>query len=81
MAFLGQETAAGALLSLYAATEPVVSGEFFGPSRTFNMSGSPMRVRLPKRANDLTIARALWKASEILTGVSFDLGLDIQATA
>jgi NAD(P)-dependent dehydrogenase (short-subunit alcohol dehydrogenase family) len=81
MTFLGQDAAAGALPSLYAATEAVVSGEFFGPSRKFNMNGAPMRVRLPKRANDLAMARALWNASETLTRVRFAEGVDVQASA
>jgi NAD(P)-dependent dehydrogenase (short-subunit alcohol dehydrogenase family) len=81
MSFLGQEARAGALPSLYAATGTAVSGQFFGPSRKFNMNGPATRVRMPKRANDLTMAHALWNASEKLTGVSFELDPDIRATA
>jgi NAD(P)-dependent dehydrogenase (short-subunit alcohol dehydrogenase family) len=81
MSFLGQDAAAGALPSLYAAAAPVVSGEFFGPSRRFNMNGPATRVRTPKRANNVAMAHALWKASEQLTGVTFDLAPDIRATA
>ena len=81
MSFLGQDAAAGALPSLYAAAGPVVSGEFFGPSRRFNMNGPATRVRTPKRANNVAMAHALWKASEQLTGVTFDLAPDIRATA
>jgi len=39
------------------------------------------RVRLPKRANDLAAANALWNASGRLTGVSFDDGFGIRASA
>jgi hypothetical protein len=81
MSFLGQDAAAGALPSLYAAAGAVASGEFFGPSRKFNMNGPATRVRMPKRANDVALAHALWTASEKLTGVIFDLAPDIRATA
>ncbi len=72
MSFLGQPAEAGALPSLYSAVGPVESGEFFGPSRKFNMNGAPMRVRMPKRADAAQSALALWRASERLTGVTFD---------
>jgi len=58
-----------------------ISGEFFGPSRKFNMNGPATRVRMPKRANDIPMAHALWRASEKLTGVVFDLPADVRATA
>ena len=32
-------------------------------------------------ANDVAMAQALWKASERLTGVTFDLATDTRATA
>jgi NAD(P)-dependent dehydrogenase (short-subunit alcohol dehydrogenase family) len=73
MRFLGQPAEAGALPSLYAAVGQAESGEFFGPSQKFNMNGAPMRVRMPKRADDLRSAYALWQASERLTGVAFNL--------
>jgi NAD(P)-dependent dehydrogenase (short-subunit alcohol dehydrogenase family) len=81
MTFLGQDAAGGALPSLYAATGAVASGEFFGPSRKFNMNGPATRVRMPKRANDVAMAQALWKASERLTGVTFDFAADTRVTA
>ena len=81
MRFLGQDAAAGALRSLYAAAGAVVSGEFFGPSWKFNMNGPATRVRMPKRANDVATAHALWKASDKLTGAIFDRARDIRAIA
>ncbi|OJH34154.1 oxidoreductase [Cystobacter ferrugineus] len=72
MAFLGQPADEGALPSLYAAVGEVASGEFIGPSRKFTLNGPPKEVPLPKRANDVSTARALWDVSEKLTGVRFD---------
>jgi NAD(P)-dependent dehydrogenase (short-subunit alcohol dehydrogenase family) len=74
MSFLGQDSDAGALPSLYAATGEVASGEFFGPREKLNMNGPPVEVRLPKRANDRAMARALWEVSEKLTGVVYEFG-------
>jgi NAD(P)-dependent dehydrogenase (short-subunit alcohol dehydrogenase family) len=81
MRFLGQESDAGALPSLYAATGEVASGEFFGPREKLNMNGSPVEVRLPKRANDVAMARVLWEASEKLTGVTYELGAPLRRSA
>jgi NAD(P)-dependent dehydrogenase (short-subunit alcohol dehydrogenase family) len=81
MSFLGQNSAAGALPSLYAATEEVSSGEFFGPRDKLNMNGAPVEVRLPKRAKDVALARALWEASEKLTGVTYDFGAPLRQSA
>jgi hypothetical protein len=44
------------------------------------MNGPATRVRMPKRANDVAMAQALWKASERLTGVTFDLAAGTRAT-
>jgi hypothetical protein len=45
------------------------------------MNGPATRVRTPKRANNVAMAHVLWKVSEQLTGVTFDLAPDIRATA
>ncbi|APR78458.1 Putative oxidoreductase/Short-chain dehydrogenase [Minicystis rosea] len=81
MRFIGQQAADGALPSLYAANGAVASGEFYGPRRLFNMNGPPVEVRLPRRARDEATARALWEASERLTGVRFDLSEPARRTA
>jgi hypothetical protein len=60
MRFLGQDAAAGALRSLYAAAGAVVSGEFFGPSCKFNMNVHATRVRmlwLPKTRSRRILGR------------------------
>ncbi len=60
------------LPSLYAATaSDVRGGTFFGPTGSFEHRGAPGIVRLPERALDANIARALWEVSEQLTQVHF----------
>jgi NAD(P)-dependent dehydrogenase (short-subunit alcohol dehydrogenase family) len=81
MRFLGQDAAAGALPSLYAATADVASGQFFGPREKFNMNGSPIEVRLPRRAKDAATARALWEVAEKLTGVPYEFGAPLRRSA
>jgi len=81
MSFLGQDAAAGALPSLYAATEEVTTGEYFAPGRMLHLNGSPTRVRPPRRAEDAETARALWEASEKLTGVHFPVGAGAEVGA
>jgi hypothetical protein len=81
MGFLGQKSDAGALPSLYAATGEVTSDKFFGPRERLNMNGPPVEVRLPRRANDVATARALWEASERFTGVTYEFGAPLLADA
>jgi hypothetical protein len=45
------------------------------------MRGAPVEVPLPKRARDAEIGRALWLASERLTGVEYDLDASRAARA
>jgi hypothetical protein len=71
MKMIGQEAPDGALPSLYAATGEAASGEFFGPSKLFNMNGPPVEVKKPKRALDVDNARGLWQVSEQVTGVYY----------
>lgn len=60
MSFRGQKSDAGALPSLYAATDQAASGEFCSPREKLNMIGSPVEVLLPKRAKDRDLGCALW---------------------
>jgi NAD(P)-dependent dehydrogenase (short-subunit alcohol dehydrogenase family) len=70
--FFGQATAAGALPPLFAATSPdVVSGQFIGPGRMFQLFGPPTEVRPTKRARNSADAARLWEISEELTGVRY----------
>ncbi len=65
-----QSPAMGALPTLRAATDPeVVGGEYYGPSRRFELVGPPVRVRPNAASRDLEVARRLWDLSIELTGV------------
>lgn len=71
----GQATAAGALPSLYAATAPEVeAGQYFGPSRAFELFGPPTLVRPNRKARNAETSSRLWEISEELTGVRYDVG-------
>ena len=70
---LGQSAAEGALPVLYAATAPdAAPGGYYGPTGRGERTGpvGPSRV-MPQAADEAT-ARALWDASERLTGVRFE---------
>jgi NAD(P)-dependent dehydrogenase (short-subunit alcohol dehydrogenase family) len=70
---LGQDPAQGALPQLYAASaSDVRSGDYFGPSGWFEMSGPPKRVQIPKQALDEVVAKQLWERSEELTKATFN---------
>jgi NAD(P)-dependent dehydrogenase (short-subunit alcohol dehydrogenase family) len=69
---LSQAPSMGALPTLRAACDPQAqSGDFFGPSRHFEMHGPPVKVSTDGRARDGELAKRLWAASEALTGVSW----------
>lgn len=69
---LAQSAAMGALPTLYAATaSDVRGGDYFGPSRWFELWGHPKRVGTTARARDEDVARRLWSVSEDLTGVAY----------
>jgi NAD(P)-dependent dehydrogenase (short-subunit alcohol dehydrogenase family) len=66
--------AQGALSLLYAATSPAAgSGRLYGPDGLFGARGYPTETRPSRRALDHEEARRLWRRSEELTGVRFDL--------
>ncbi|TKB51850.1 oxidoreductase [Ferrimonas aestuarii] len=44
------------------------SGDFFGPSKHFELHGAPVRVSSNKRSMDRNVAQQLWLQSEQLTG-------------
>ena len=69
---LGQSTADGALPVLYAATAPEAApGGYYGPAGRGERTGPVGPSRVMPHAADAAVARALWQASERLTGVSF----------
>ncbi len=73
VALYSQEPAGGALPTLYAATAPGVrGGDYFGPTRMFEMTGPPGSARSTAASKNVETARRLWDLSEKLTGVRFD---------
>ncbi len=67
----GQHAAQGALPSLRAAVDQAESGTFYAPKGFFNMRGAPVKIDLPKKALDKSLAGELWCASEELTAVQY----------
>ena len=69
---LAQSAAAGALPSLYAATEDLPGGAYAGPGGFRESRGAPRLVTMSRAAADPETARRLWDVSEELTGVRFE---------
>ena len=77
--FFAQSIEQGVLPTLRAAfDENARPGDFFGPSRFFEMYGAPSKVRSNDKSHDRNSARRLWELSEKMTGVFFQSlsGLD-----
>ena len=71
---IAQSVEMGALPQLYAATHPgVQGGQYIGPDGLAEQRGHPKVVSPSGAARDKETARHLWRVSEDLTGVSFDL--------
>jgi NAD(P)-dependent dehydrogenase (short-subunit alcohol dehydrogenase family) len=69
---VSQSAKAGAWPTVYAATEPsLTGGEYIGPGRLFETRGLPRRARVSWLARNRRAARKLWDASEQLTGVAY----------
>ena len=69
-----QKLEMGILPLLRAATDPEVrGGDYYGPSRRWEMRGYPRRVRLPAAAEDVGQRQRLWALTESLTGTPFAL--------
>ena len=72
--FFSQSPAKGALPTLYAACGPDVTPKsYYGPGGRYEMKGYPRPVRPHPRAMDQDVAERLWRKSEALTGVTFEL--------
>lgn len=74
--FMGQSAARGALPSSRAATDSSVkSGEFYGPTGIFggHARGFPKLAQSNSNSHNLEDAKHLWKISEELTGVTFNI--------
>ena len=69
---LGQQTAMGALPTLYAATSgDTQANDYIGPEGIMEMRGYPKKVVTSAAARDATLAKKLWQVSEELTGVRY----------
>jgi NAD(P)-dependent dehydrogenase (short-subunit alcohol dehydrogenase family) len=70
-ALLAQSAEAGALPSLYAASQDLPGGCYIGPDGRGEYRGFPTIVGRSAEASDADLAMKLWDASEKLTGVTF----------
>lgn len=71
---VAQDAETGVLPLLYAATAPdITGGEYIGPGGFMEMRGHPEEQRSSDRSYDESTAKRLWKVSEELTGVTYDL--------
>lgn len=73
-AAFAQTAEAGARPTAAAATEDLPGGSFVGPKGPFEFRGRPGLVRVARGGRDEAVAARLWRASEELTGQSFDVG-------
>ncbi|MFI9153097.1 oxidoreductase [Streptomyces sp. NPDC053367] len=72
--FIAQDDTAGALPTLYAATQNLPGASYVGPSGPGELRGAPTLVGRSPAASDPEAARRLWDVSEELTGVGFPVG-------
>ncbi|MFE6649455.1 oxidoreductase [Nocardioides sp. NPDC057772] len=70
---VAQSAEAGALPTLYAASQDLPPGSYVGPDGLGEYRGSPTLVGRTAVASDPDLARKLWTESEKLTGVSWPL--------
>ncbi|MCW2813393.1 MAG: dhbA [Nocardioides sp.] len=71
---VGMKPLQGAMSTLYAATMDVPGNTYLGPHRLREMNGWPVGVGRSRAAIDPELAKAVWVASEELSGVSWPLG-------
>ncbi|GAA3223164.1 oxidoreductase [Pseudonocardia petroleophila] len=71
---VAQGPEAGALPTLYAATEPdLPGGSYIGPDGPGEVAGAPRPVGSSAASHDRVVARALWERAAALTGVRPDV--------
>ncbi|MES4886408.1 oxidoreductase [Streptomyces sp. NPDC096012] len=75
-----QDEGAGALPTLYAATQDLPGAAYVGPDGLGEMRGSPALVGRSAAASDPEAARRLWTLSEELTGIEWSLPAPQAAT-
>lgn len=68
---VAQSAEAGALPTLYAASQDLPAGSYVGPDGLGEYRGSPTLVGRTAVASDPDLARRLWTESEAMTGVSW----------
>ncbi|WP_084959093.1 oxidoreductase [Thermoactinospora rubra] len=68
---LAQDSRAGALPTLYAATQDLPGAGYVGPDGFGEVRGAPTLVGRTAAASDPDSARRLWSVSEEMTGVTF----------
>ncbi|MFF0095042.1 oxidoreductase [Streptomyces canus] len=68
---VAQDAEAGALPTLFAATQDLPGASYVGPDGFSGMRGGPTLVSPTPAANDPAAAKRLWTLSEELTGTSF----------
>jgi NAD(P)-dependent dehydrogenase (short-subunit alcohol dehydrogenase family) len=71
--FMAQDDNAGALPTLYAATQDLPGASYVGPDGFQEMRGAPTLVGRSAAASDPEAAKRLWTVSEELTGTRFPL--------
>lgn len=70
--FFAQGVDQGALPTLRAGFDVGArAGDYYGPSRFFELHGDPVRVKCNDRAHDAQAASRLWELSEAMTGVGY----------
>lgn len=74
-AVFAQDDRAGALPTLYAATQDLPGASYVGPDGLGEMRGAPTLVGRSAAASDAEAARRLWTLSEELTGVRSGVGV------
>ncbi|MGW5643534.1 oxidoreductase [Saccharopolyspora sp. NPDC003752] len=70
---VAQDAKAGALPTLYAATQDLPGASYLGPDGLFEVRGGPTLVSRSAAASDSAAAKKLWTLSEELTGTGFPL--------
>jgi len=71
---LAQSAETGYLPMIYASvSEKAHGGDYIGPDGFMNMRGLPENQKPSEEARDEDVAEKLWKVSEELTGIDFEL--------
>lgn len=70
-ALIAQPASSGVLPILYAASQELSPADYIGPDGMHEYRGAPTVVGRSDQASDAELAKQLWEASELLTGVTF----------